>query len=223
MKALNGAAWRFGANAATKLVLSAPAKIGGKDLAAGSYALFAFPGDGSWTLALNTVADQWGSYFHDPKKDVLRFDVKPGVGPHQERLLFVVDVKDDNTLTVRFAWGTITLAFDVGFDVNALEEAQIADFLRDLDAKDVATRLAIAQLRVKRGRKIDEALRLVEEAEQIAPSFWGAEWKGRALHALGRTEEAIPLLEKAAALARGKAPDGYCDNLLEEVAAWRKK
>lgn len=148
--------------------------------------------------------------------------MKPGTGAHQERLQFLVDVVDDNTLGVRFAWGTITLAFDVVFDVRGLEDAQIAEFLKDLAPEDVATRLSITQLRVKRGKHLDEALRLMEEAEKVSASFWVCEWKGRVLRALGNTEAAIPLLEKAASLARGKAPDGYCDNLLKEVEAWRK-
>jgi hypothetical protein len=44
-----GAIWRTGANMATKLSFSDDVKIGGKDLKAGTYALFTIPGKDEWT------------------------------------------------------------------------------------------------------------------------------------------------------------------------------
>jgi hypothetical protein len=213
--------WRFGANAATTLKLTAPAKIAGKDVAAGTYALFARPGTETWTLLLNSKAEQWGAYFHDPTKDVLAFEAKPGVAPLQERLSFTIDLRGTDTATIEFRWGTVRVAFDVTFDVLGLEDAQIADALEDLGDRDWAVRLQIAQTWIKRGSKIPEALALLNEAEAINPSFWIFEWKARGLHAQGKTAEAIPLLEKAAEVSRGKAPGEYGDNLVKLAAEWK--
>lgn len=213
--------WRFGANAATKLTLTEPCRVLDKPLPAGSYALFATPGTKVWTVRLNAAADQWGSYFHDPAKDVLAFDVPVGTGPHVERLTFALEPRDGGAVEVAFAWGTTRLLFDLVFDLAAIEERKIAEALADLAPKDWATRLQIAQMRVNRGVKLDEALRLLDEAEKVSSSFWIHEWRGRALHALGRTAEGIPPLEKAAELARGKAPAEYCDNLVKLAAEWR--
>lgn len=215
--------WRFGANAATKFVLDAPAEIHGTKVPAGAYALFAIPADGEWTLILNAVPEQWGSYFHAPSKDVLRFKVPTTVGAHRERLTFALDVKDDDTIVVGFAFATITLSFDVRFDVRGLEDAQVEAALAALPADDWGTRLQIAQLWIKRGERLDDAGRLLAEAGKVSKSFWISEWTGRLRHAEGRSEEGAPLLEAAAAAARGKAPAEYCDDLLKLAAVWRAK
>ncbi|HYC79059.1 MAG TPA: DUF2911 domain-containing protein [Planctomycetota bacterium] len=219
-RAKTGKPWRFGADAATELTLDAPAKIAGKDVAAGAYALFAEPGAASWTLILNAVSKQWGAYFHDAAKDVLRFEVRPETAEHVERLTFALDLKGDDVIVATFRWGAVRLAFDVAFDLPALEERMLATALRDLDPKDWRTRLGAAQLRLKRGRAAD-ALRLLEEAEAAAAHFWIDEWKARALHALGRDPEALPLLDRALEGAAGKAPEGYLEGLRKLAREWR--
>ncbi len=83
-----GQVWRLGANDATTLEVSEPAKLAGHDLPAGAYALFAIPAKDKWTILVNSQAKQWGAYFRDPKKDLFTFDVTPSAGPHQEWLEF---------------------------------------------------------------------------------------------------------------------------------------
>ena len=214
--------WRFGANAATKFVLGAPAEIGGVRVPAGPYAIFAIPADGEWTLILNAAAEQWGSYFYAPSKDVLRFKVPATVGARRERLTFTLDVKGDDMVVVGFAFSTITLSFDVRFDVRGLEDAQIDAALSALAPDDWGTRLQIAQTWIKRGERLEDAGRLLAEARKVSSSFWISEWTGRLRHAEGRSEEGAPLLEEAAAAARGKAPAEYCDDLVKLAAVWRK-
>jgi len=72
-----GEVWRTGADKSTSLTISAPVKIEGKDLAAGTYALFTIPGENEWTIILNkTIA--WGHYSYKQEDDILRVTVKPG-------------------------------------------------------------------------------------------------------------------------------------------------
>lgn len=56
-----GEVWRTGANGATVITFNHPAKVGGKEVPAGSYAFFAIPGEKAWTLILNKKAKQWGA------------------------------------------------------------------------------------------------------------------------------------------------------------------
>ncbi len=55
-----GAVWRLGANEATALHLSAAATVGGVALEAGSYSLYATPGETEWTFHVNSEYDRWG-------------------------------------------------------------------------------------------------------------------------------------------------------------------
>jgi hypothetical protein len=55
-----GEVWRLGANDATTLVTTANLTAGGKDIPAGSYTLFAVPGQDKWTLVISKKTGEWG-------------------------------------------------------------------------------------------------------------------------------------------------------------------
>ncbi len=71
-----GEVWRTGANETTSIELSADAKIEGKAIAKGKYALFTIPGEKEWTIIINKSIE-WGSMSYNEKNDVLRVKVKP--------------------------------------------------------------------------------------------------------------------------------------------------
>jgi len=103
-----GEVWRTGANASTKLVVSAPVKIEGKDLAAGTYALFTIPGENEWTIIINkTIA--WGHFSYKQADDVLRVTVKPSkTGSFLET--FTITYEKD---AVVMAWENTKVAFSI--------------------------------------------------------------------------------------------------------------
>lgn len=55
-----GRLWRLGANEPTTLHLDIAAELGGLYLVPGSYALYAVPEPGSWTIVVNRATRQWG-------------------------------------------------------------------------------------------------------------------------------------------------------------------
>ena len=71
-----GEVWRTGANKTTAFTVSAPVKIEGQELPAGTYALFSIPGESEWTIILNKSIE-WGAFSYKPADDVLRVKVKP--------------------------------------------------------------------------------------------------------------------------------------------------
>jgi hypothetical protein len=102
-----GKIWRFGADEATKLTTNTRVKIANTlELAPGSYALFAIPRAGKWTLIVNKVADQWGAFKYDASQDVGRVDLpmKPVSSPVEQ---FTITLKEEssNTATLTLAWG----------------------------------------------------------------------------------------------------------------------
>jgi len=73
--------WRLGANKATIFETSKDITIEGKKLPAGTYSLYAIPGEKEWTYIFNSKTGQWGikndgSTTEDPANDVLRVTVK---------------------------------------------------------------------------------------------------------------------------------------------------
>lgn len=89
--------WRAGANKATIFKTDKDIKVEGKSLPAGSYSLYALPGEKEWTIIFNSETGQWGikqdgSTTEDPAKDVLRVTVKPKKSKNfNERMAYVIN------------------------------------------------------------------------------------------------------------------------------------
>ncbi|TAE61505.1 MAG: DUF2911 domain-containing protein [Bacteroidetes bacterium] len=105
-----GEVWRTGANEATTITFSAPVKIGGQALAAGTYGLFSLPSETDWTIIFNSVADQWGAYEYDETKDVLRTKVVPKTSTAASETM-EFNVTDGNTIVMM--WGNLVVPFVV--------------------------------------------------------------------------------------------------------------
>jgi len=74
--------WRAGANEATIFETDKAVTIGGKQLPAGKYSLYATPGEKEWTFIFNSETGQWGikrtgDTSKDASKDVLSVKAKP--------------------------------------------------------------------------------------------------------------------------------------------------
>ena len=71
-----GKYWRTGANAATTFETSSDILFNGEALSAGKYALFTFPYEDRWTLALSSESDVFFATTQpDPKFDVVKTSV----------------------------------------------------------------------------------------------------------------------------------------------------
>ena len=215
-----GEVWRLGANEATTLKLGAAAKVAGHDVPAGTYALFAVPGPEKWTLILNKQAEQWGAYFYKPEADFLRFEVTPTAGPDTEWMTFALPPETRDKLRIDFAWEKLRWSVPIEVDVDGIVWSRYDAALAKPEP-EVADLLAATNYALARNQRIDEALGWADKALAKGEGFWQCEAKGRVLHAKGRTAEALPLLARAAVLAKGKAPQGYIDGLEKTMAEWR--
>ena len=99
-----GKVWRAGANESTEIKFYKDVKLGGKDIKAGTYTLYAIPEKDKWTIIVNSGLDKWGAYFYDQKKDVARVDVPVGKTPKTVEA-FTIAFKDaSGKATMVMAW-----------------------------------------------------------------------------------------------------------------------
>ncbi len=103
-----GQVWRTGADEATTITFSADVEIGGRRLAAGTYALFTEPGENEWTVIFNKVAIQWGAFRYDAAQDALRVTAAPKAVDHVEELEFTITGS-----WVALEWEKLALPFEV--------------------------------------------------------------------------------------------------------------
>lgn len=62
--------WRAGANDGTEVTFKKDVDFGGKKVEAGTYTMFAIPGEEEWSFILNPNLKQWGAYgYKKIKKD----------------------------------------------------------------------------------------------------------------------------------------------------------
>ena len=219
-----GEVWRLGANDATTLELSHAARVAGKDLPAGKYALFAIPTKEKWTVVVNSQSNQWGAYFRDSKKDVLSFDVVPSAGAHQEWLEFRLLPESRDTLRVELAWDKLRIGFPVVFDVSGIVWKQLDDAIAAAGPKDHQTFFVTAKYAFQSGERKEKAMAWLDEAMKRGQSFWMDELKGDLLADEGRFAEAMPYLEKAIeGSKKAGAPEAWRDGARKKLDSWRAK
>jgi hypothetical protein len=71
-----GEPWRAGANEATTFVADVELVVGGKDVPAGSYTLFAVPAKDAWTLIVSKQTGEWGIPYPGESFDLIRAPMK---------------------------------------------------------------------------------------------------------------------------------------------------
>lgn len=105
--------WRGGANENSTIEFSKDVLVEGKKVPAGKYSFHFKTGKDEWTVMLNKVNDQWGSYKYDSAQDVASFNVKPVEAPHQEWLIYGLDEYTGNSARAFLHWEKIKIPFSV--------------------------------------------------------------------------------------------------------------
>jgi hypothetical protein len=114
-----GAVWRTGANNATKITLSTAVKFQGTEVPAGTYALFTIPERNEWTVILNKVPGQWGSYAYDSANDVARVKVTPVALPEPIETFAITfsDLASGSGATLNLWWEKVRVPVKIETDV----------------------------------------------------------------------------------------------------------
>jgi len=108
-----GQVWRAGANEATTFVSDTNLSVGGKDVPAGSYTIFAIPDPDKWTLIISKKTGEWGVPYPGQENDLARTDMKvsKASGP-VENFTMGFD-QQGSTCTLRMEWETTRATVDL--------------------------------------------------------------------------------------------------------------
>ena len=110
--------WNPGADTATTVSVSAPVRVNGATLPAGTYSLWAIPGEREWTLIFSRAQPVW----HVPYpagQDVLRVRAAPLRGAHMEALAFYFPVVDGLAAELHLHWGEVVVPLQLEAEPGA--------------------------------------------------------------------------------------------------------
>jgi tetratricopeptide (TPR) repeat protein len=201
-----GAPWRAGANESTSVTFSHDVKIEGKDLKAGTYALFLqLAQTGPWYWIFSNHLG-WGSFQYDSKDDVLRVPVTPQEAPFTEFLTYGFDERRPDSAVAFLQWEKKRIPFKI--EVPNVNEIYVAKMRQELQSwagfryEDWQT---AAQFCADNKINLEEALTWADKA--ISAPFRGAtvgredfstlQTKAAVLEAMGREVDAAAVMQKA--------------------------
>ena len=201
-----GAPWRAGANESTTIGFSHEVKVEGKDLKAGTYALFLdVEKTGPWNWVFSNHPG-WGSYQYDPKDDALRVAVTPEDAPFTEYLTYGFDDRRPDSAVAYLQWEKkrIPIKIEVS-NVNGIYVEKMRQDLQSWAGFNYQNWQNAAQFCAANKINLEEALQWADKA--INGPFRGAtighedfstvSTKAEVLEAMGRESEADALVEKA--------------------------
>ncbi|GAB5538847.1 MAG: hypothetical protein Salg2KO_09500 [Salibacteraceae bacterium] len=217
--------WRLGANAPTKISFSEDVTIGGKEVAAGDYVMFATPGVSSWEIIINKDAELGGMGGYDQAMDAARFTVE------------TTPLKDTwESFTIEFSnftnsgahmvmgWENTSVHIPIETKANEMIEKQINQVLVEgPSARDYA---AGARYYLDADKNLEQALKWITKACEMRPeAFWYLHNKAQIQGKLGKNKEAIATATKSMEMAKANADGdfGYVANNEKLIAELKAK
>jgi tetratricopeptide (TPR) repeat protein len=200
------APWRAGANESTTITLSDDVKVNGKDLKAGTYALFLDvekAGPSYWIFSRHPG---WGSFQYDAKDDVLRVSTNSQETPFTEFLTYGFDERRPDSAIAFLQWEKKRFPLKIEVpNVNELYVAKIRQQLESWPGFRYEDWQTAAQFCADNKINLEEALIWADKA--ISAPFRGAsvghedfstlQTKAAVLDAMGRGTDADKVMDRA--------------------------
>jgi hypothetical protein len=218
------APWRAGANENTSISFSTDVSVEGQSLPAGKYAFFVAYDPGECTLIFSRNSDSWGSFFYDPKEDVLRVKVKPIPSDKSvEWLKYEFTNQSDSSATVALQWEKLVIPFTISVNLIATELEAFRKELRSSKGFLWESWAQAALWCVQKNTNLPEALLWADSA--TGPNFGGDQsfqalsTKAQVLDKLGRATESGEIMKKALPFGNMQEIHQYGKELLAQKKA----
>ncbi len=202
-----GAMWRTGANGATKITFGDDVTIGGKEVKAGSYALYTIPLQAEFEVILNKGVNNGGLAGYSKDDDVTRFKVKSETIPNSvENFTINFQNVKANSLDVVLTWDKTRVAIPVTTDIDKKIMAQIDESIN----KDTKPYFQAAMYYLDNDKDLNQAVSWFDKAIAQNPNgYWIYHQKANALVKLNKKEDAKKAALKSMEIAKQEKNDDY--------------
>lgn len=216
-----GKVWRTGANSATKITFGEDVKVEGKDVAAGTYAIYSIPNKDSWEIMLYKDLTLGGNVAeYKAENEVLKIKVTPTALANKVET-FSINVADitANTCAIELVWDKTRVAFNVTAEI----ESKIMKNIETTMNKDSRPYYQAASYYYENNKDLAKALEWVNKAvEQNPKAYWVVLLKAKIQLKSKDNKGAIATAEQAMALAKEDQDDAYV-KMAEKLIAEAKK
>lgn len=217
-----GKMWRTGANAATKITFSDDVKFEGKDVKAGTYAIYTIPNKDSWEVILYsdlTMAGNTSNY--KTENEVVRVVVTP-TALSKSVETFTINLSDvtATSTTLEFIWEKTSVPVKITTEIDS----KVMKNIETVMAVDSRPYFQAANYYYENNKDLNQALIWVNKAvEQNPKAFWVTMLKARIELKLNDKKAAIATAEKTVALATEAKNDDYVKMANDLIAEAKKK
>lgn len=215
-----GKIWRTGANASTKITFGENVTVEGKQVAAGTYALYTIPNKDSWDILFYkdlTLGGDVNNY--KPENELFRFKVKPTILSDKVET-FTINVTDikSKSANIELTWENTKVAFSVTADIDATIMKNINAAL----AKDSRPYFQAANYYYENDKDMNQALAWADKAIEQNKAFYIVHLKAKIQMKLKDYKGAIATAEQSLVLSKEANSDDYV-KLNEKLIAEAKQ
>ncbi len=203
-----GSMWRLGANAATKIKFTDKVTIGGTELEAGTYVIYAVPGKDIWDVIFNKGVNNWGTDGYKEAEDVIHVKVKVEKAANfaESFTMQIINVAAE-TCELHMTWGSVQVAVPISTNIKDRVRAQVEKALA-ADAVQANTYNTAANFYYEFDKDYNKALvNITKAVEGNKEAYWMVLLKARIEKALGDKVSAKASAQKCIEMATGKNAD----------------
>jgi tetratricopeptide (TPR) repeat protein len=214
--------WRLGANMATKLEISTPITLGGKEIAKGEYSMQAIPAEnGDWTIIINSDAGLRGLSGYDEKKDVVRLTAKAMVNSYTETFTMGFDKITATSAVIAIEWEKLRVEVPFTVDTDKIAKANIEAAIKE--GKDLDKVYASAASYFSNMEDYKTALMYADKSLGVKKTHQAMFTKAGILKANGDIKGAIKAGKEALELANQAESKGWANYIEGNIKAWEKE
>ncbi|MFC4634189.1 DUF2911 domain-containing protein [Dokdonia ponticola] len=216
-----GKIWRTGANQRTKITFSTPVTVGGKELKAGTYAIFTKPEAASWDVYFYTEYQGGGAPREwDDAKVAAMVNVPVQKMPMMvESFTITIDDLTNNGANLGILWADVYVAVPFGVPTEKMVSAQIEKVMAGPGAGDyyaAAVYLADSDKDIKKAKEyMDKAMAMTEK-----PAFWQLRQQSLILAKSGDKKGAIKAAQASLAGAKEAGNADYIKMNTDSLKEW---
>jgi hypothetical protein len=217
-----GSIWRTGANSSTKITFGEDVKMEGKNVSAGTYAVYTIPNKDSWEIMLYkdlTLGGDVSNY--KIENEVARVKVVPSAMPLKTET-FTMNFADITPTSVKLEmiWETTKVSVNLSSEID---EKVMKNIEAALSPADKRPYYSAASYYYDNNKDMKQALEWVTKATEINPkAYWVFHLKAKIQLKLKDIDGAIKTAEQSIVLAKEDKDDAYVKNNEKLIAEAKK-